>query len=113
MAFHLIGGLRTLARSFLQNQVLQTALAGYHTFFLGIGCQIFLAFFLGNLAFRFFFAVQFLFLLLEIGLYNGLRLTVSYLRILSFQHVLDSCCEVVHIELVDAHLQQLLTDAET
>ena len=114
MALHRVLGCRLLAIAFAQHLILQAAGQGNHIFFLGILCQIFLAFLAGSLSFLCTLSVHLSLLLGKIVLYDLLGFAVRHLQLVSRNHVLDRLCEVIDVHVGSStHLHKLLSDAQS
>ena len=103
MALHLVGSCRLTAVALTEHFILQTTGQRLHTGLLGVLSEEVLALCLGGFS-------LFLRFLLEEGLYGSLCFCVCHLSVGS-EHILDSLCEVVDVELCSIHLLQLVPDA--
>ena len=111
MALYLVGSLRLLAISFAKHLVLQARSGGLHPFFLRILCQELLAFGLCCLTF---FSICSLLYSLLFGkelLHDLLCLSIFHFQLATSHHIFDSLCEVIYVQALGIHLQQLMPNA--
>ena len=111
VAHYRILGRWLLTVTLLEHLVLQTAGKGDHTLVLGVLGQVFLTCLLMYLTLLVALSLELLLLLLKIVLYNHLGIAMRHLQFTACQHILDSLCKIVGINLLGTHLGQLLTDA--
>ena len=111
MALNLIGSLRSLAITFTQNLILQTALSSDDTILLAVLGEELLTSFLSNLALLGSSSLSLSLLLCKEVLYQLLSLLLAELK-LTGDGILYSLCKIINIQTLCTHRSQLATDAD-